>query len=353
MLNKITISQNTTGSETVSNECIPKLYKLTKDSYITGRLKGYIRPLYSFPHQTDFLTRRYELRIENINGTYYEWDDPEFTENIGKSNYFGDTIGVVDVNQRIDISGSFVSSQCPLLGNKNIEVIDLRPFTNIYAMKHGLCPITVIPSGLSVTELEQYNLREIYVRQPKGNKGNWHPTFSAAINIDGSTPYTLEKCWFENSGETYNHPFDGNGIGTGDDRVIKHFYFKNNYIKPGFDVANILSVGTTDGFPYATSWQSNRSLGTIKNMLVDSKIPLMPGGVDGWQEWSWQGMTFWVPDWQFETYTQMAARVLSPKQIRRISEYWTICSDDGIDPSWWRDPDTVTYMDGDIDESNL
>ena len=345
-LQVINIQQSLNTSERIDHYILGEIYKAYKNPSFKATkstLKGMVSVDFAYDFWINELQRKWSNFKITADGLYHNWDDPVFREGIAK--IWGDGYGVPESQLNSPKSFGCTESECkagPFWHNTEVEVMDLRPFTNINSIdsKWNYFRIHAHNEDWDHT---QKRLKEIYV-QVKG--GNAKTDFWGGM----TNSEHLEKLWIEGNKNPSTPCLNWISV-DGSQTIIDHYYFRNNCTIPSATIKR--DNGTTLGYICPQNgWQFRGWW--AQNIIVDSPMPLQ---LNTWLGWG-NGVnrtTFWVPDHQLQDYIQVfnltTGDEARPKSIRTFTDYniafpkfanWYVYP--GID--LYNNKDTYMYADG-------
>lgn len=361
-LNYIKLQQTTTQSEDLAPDEFERIYQMYKNSSFdrSSIIKGKVNTTYAYQSHINTLHTRFSNFNVNVsNSTYHEWDDEEFQTCISLL-HGSDHVGITAVDLTKPIALSSVANYGapkPFYGNKNIRVIDMRPFTNFSFQRNykgydsNLC---VVKAG---DDENEYSLKEIYYSSTNvsiDTKGFTPFSFIEAGTANSNT-YTLDKVWYEGATSTSQRGEMINGNAPNKQRVlVEDFYWLNHNEGIGQSERNTYTMPGSDEQKYLI-W-TNRNFngdyhdnGTyIHNLILDSPIPVYISQHANYSLWRAETM-LWVPDNQLEEYNYIYGTLAStigggqvmPKGISTISVYNAQFRNKA---NWWAYPNKTTYQ---------
>lgn len=350
----LNIQQSLNNTETITHDVLGKIYKAYKDPKFKATkstLRGSVSVDLAYDFWIDELTRRWSNFKISTREYYQNWDDPIFRECIAK--LWGDTYGVGKTQLDQSVSFGCTENEClasPFYHNTEVEVIDLRPFTNINRMD----------SYWNYFRIHKHNedwdnskmaLKEAYVQIKSG---------SIKVDFWGgmNSGEHLEKLWIEGSKNPAS-PCITWVRADGWDRgqtIIDHFYFRNNCT-----VTTNTPIQRDNGskFNYIcpqSGWQFRGFW--AQNIILDSPIPLQ---LNTGLEWgNGIGNTiFYVPDHQLKDYIKLynVRGDGHPKAFKTFNEYnimfpkfadWYKYKDNNI----YNEADSYLYAEGNTTENS-
>lgn len=357
-LTSLTIQQSTSNSEFLRNDEVEAIYQAYKNNNIdrASVLKGLINVQQAYKSHCDELHDRWRYLNFVISENYQEWEDEEFQRCIGLLH--GDGIGIInsDLNKTITLTSPAITgtTSFPLYGNKNIRIIDMRPFKNfsyrrdVEGFNSNLC---VVRAG---DDENEYQLKEVYISSITSGGG-----FSPFSFIEGgdnnSQTYTFEKGWFEGCNSTsakgdsiYRQV---SGVSSNTRCCFKHFYWLNHsegigqsnrkqIQMPGADEGDLTTYIEADHW----GWYHN-SDGEVycENLIIDSPVPILIRD-NGNNNRPWYKITvLYVPDNQLEIYNYLYRTYYNqpPANITTMSNYNTKFRQLA---NWWVYPGKTTYQ---------
>lgn len=300
----INIQQSLNTQERITHDTLGKIYKAYKNQSFKvtkSTLRGAVSVDLAYDFWIDELTRKWSNFRITADALYQNWDDAAFREGIAK--IYGDNYGVTESQLGKALSFSCTETECktgPFWHNTEVEVMDLRPFTNISRMDSYWNHFR-IHSHNEDWDFSQKRLKEIYIQVKQGT-----------IKVDFwggmSSGEHLEKLWVEGNKNSSSPCLswataDGGNYGQ---TIIDHFYFRNNCVIPSGTITR--NNGTTFGY-INPQWGWQYRGWWAQNIIVDSPMPLQlnggnQGGGLGWGN-GLDNTTFWVPDHQLSDYIKM------------------------------------------------
>ncbi len=346
-LKTLNIQQSPNVIERIDHTILSQIYDayeaiLANNNGRNSTLRGQLSVDRAYDYWVSDLTRKWtNLRISVDNGgVYHSWADKEFNRCISK--IWGDGYGVIESQFNISKTTQKQSSvESPFYGNKNVRVIDLRPFNNLLFEGTGNYNwfFTVPKEGTG----NEYQLREIYVSNVKANTPFQADAF---IGTENPTTYTLDKLWWEGPDRVDDGTYELWASTTGNSwyerRVVaNHFYYLNHSTGYGRSHHKSITIGD-ETFEYIDmgerGWQG-RGFGAL-HMLMDTPIPIKVGYYGYWGQ-AWSQTTFYVPDDQLSTWQKLYSSNdfqsdvnNRPKDIKSISDYNILFRNDGLE-NWW------------------
>lgn len=369
-LTSLTVQQSTTNAEFLMNDEVESIYQTYKHNNIdrASNLKGLINVQQAYASHCNELKTRFKNLNFVISEAYQEWEDQEFQRCI--SLLHGDGIGIIssDLNKTITPKSTAIIGDTlyPFYGNKNIEVIDMRPFKN-FAYRRDIEGMGLNNNGSSnlcvvraTDDESEYKLKEVYISSITSGGGFSPFTFIEPGTTNNST-YTFEKGWFEGCNSTsakgdsiFRHP---TGANTSNNRIcFKHFYWLNHNEGIGQSIRKEITLpGASEPTQYITTdnwgWYHNQD-GQVycENLIIDSPIPLLiteNGDPRGDRPW-FKTTVLYVPDDQFEAYNYLyrtygtnGNNPQPPAGITTISNYNSKFRQLA---NWWTYPGKITYQ---------
>jgi hypothetical protein len=361
-LTSLTVQQSTSNTEFLRNDEVESIYQSYKNSNIdkASVLKGLINVQQAYKSHCDELHARWKYLNFVISENYQEWTDQEFQRCI--SLLHGDGIGIIasDLVKQITARSPAIAGNIdyPLYGNKDIEVIDLRPFQNfaynrdVEGYNSNLC---VVRSNDNENE---YKLKEVYLSSITSGGGFSPFSFLEPGTTDSQT-YIFEKGWFEGcnsnsakSDSIFRHPTDNNR--STNRCCFKHFYWLNHTECIGQTTRKQIQMpGAAEGelttYIEADNWGwYHNSDGQVycENLIIDSPVPiLIPSNGNNTRPW-YKTTVLYVPDSQLEIYNYLYRTYYdsgrqAPAGITTMSNYNTKFRQLA---NWWVYPGKTTYQ---------
>lgn len=297
----LNIQQSLYNTEAITHDVLGKIYKAYKDpkfKVTKSTLRGSVSVDLAYDFWIDELTRRWSNFKISTREYYHNWDDPAFRECI--ANLWGDTYGVAESQLDKTFSFGCTENEClasPFYHNTEVEVIDLRPFTNINRMESEWNYFRIHRNNED-WDNSKMALKEAYVQIKSG-----------AIQVDFwggmRSGEHLEKLWIEGS-KNPSLPCLAwkSAIDWGGQTIIDHFYFRNNCtittnapIKRDNDTEfNYICPGDRAGWQFRGWW--------AQNIILDSPIPLQLNVGLGWGNGIGNTIIY-VPDHQLRDYIKL------------------------------------------------
>lgn len=361
-LNYIKLQQTTTQSEDLAPDEFERIYQMYKNSSFdrSSIIKGKVNTTYAYQSHINTLRTRFSNFMVNVsNSNYHEWDDEEF-QNCISLLHGSDHVGITAVDLTKPITLSSIASYGdpkPFYGNKNIRVIDMRPFKNFSFQRNyvnynsNLC---VVKAGEDENE---YSLKEIYYSSTNvtwETKG-FTPFAFIEKGTASSNTYTLDKVWYEGATTTSLGGEMINGDAPNKQRVlIEDFYWLNHNEGIGHQDRNTFTMPGSSEQSYLI-WTSRSRDGDyhdngtyIHNLILDSPIPILVAFHKNYNLWKTETI-LWVPDHQLDLYnyiygtlyTQLGCGEVMPKAISTISTYNSTYRNK---QNWWQYPGKITYQ---------
>lgn len=348
-LSTLSVQQNRTTYEKIAPQDIEYLYDAVTNNQLDNKSKlvGSVEADYGYRSHCQAIQSKFKLWNYYIKDTYYEWEDLAFQRAISKLHGDGTGIRPADLIKTITLTSvaAFGNTAKPFWQNKDIRVIDMRPFENFRysyyeSTDSNLC---VVKAGDNESS---YSLKEIYLTNSVVT--GWTPFSFIERGTSESDIYMLDKVWYEGVFSTstgaeqiYGHAGNESRCG------IKHFYWLNHSEGlGGYDHRHsIQSVDGTKTYYYIeaghNNWNSRGSF--IENLILDSPIPIAIGW-HGWGNGRWNSTMLWVPDDQLEAYNLIYSGSTGsdiPGGISTISVYNNTYRSMA---NWWVYPGRVTYQ---------
>lgn len=314
----INIQQSLNTTERITHDTLGEIYKAYKNSAFQvtkSTLRGAVSVDLAYDFWINELTRKWSNFRITADSLYQNWDDPIFREGIAK--IYGDNYGVSKLNLNQSFSFGCTESECksgPFWHNTEVEVMDLRPFTNISRMD----------SHWNYFRIHDYNedwdhtqkkLKEVYIQVKQGKI--WTNFWGGMLSEEH-----LEKLWIEGNKNpsspclTWDNGRFARDMGQ---TIIDHYYFRNNCTLASGSVTR--DNGTTFGYidPH-NGWQYKGWY--AQNIIVDSPIPLSLNNATAFGN-KVTKTTFWVPDHQLADYIKLfnTRGDSLPQAIRTFTDY--------------------------------
>lgn len=347
-LTTLSVQQTRTNYEKIAPQDIEYLYDAVVNNQLDNKSKlvGNVEADYGYRSHCQAIQSKFKLWNYYIKDTYYEWEDLAFQRAISKLHGDGTGIRPADLIKTITLTSvaAFGNTTKPFWQNKDIRVIDMRPFENFRYTR-----TTDSASNLCVVKCgdneSSYNLKEIYYTSTLAN-GLTPLTF---IEAGPSTAeiYMLDKVWYEGPFSTSLGMEQVYGGAANESRVgIKHFYWLNHSEGlGGYSHRNeIRSVDGTKTYYYIYSqggWNSRGSF--FENMILDSPIPIYLGA-HTWGNGRWRNTMLWVPDDQLEAYNLIYSTNEPGEMPASISTMSVYNNTYRSMANWWVYPGRVTYQ---------
>lgn len=317
----INIQQSLNTTERITHATLGEIYKAYKSpafKVTKSTLRGSVSVDLAYDFWIDELTRKWSNFKITADALYQNWDDPVFREGIAK--IYGDNYGVPEAQLNKSVSFGCTESECkagPFWHNTEVEVMDLRPFTNISRMD-SYWNYFRIHAYNEDWDHTQMKLKEIYIQVKQG---------SVKTDFWGGMISTehLEKLWVEGNKNpsspclNWVSSFDGGQAGQWGQTIIDHYYFRNNCVIPSSTITR--DNGTTFGY-IDPHWNWQFRGWWAQNIILDSPMPLKLNSQLDWGN-SIVNTTLWVPDHQLADYIKLfnSSEEAHPKAVKTFTDY--------------------------------
>ena len=314
----LNIQQSLNNTEAITHDVLGKIYKAYKDPQFKvtkSTLRGSVSVDIAYDFWIDELTRKWSNFKISTREYYHNWNDASFRECI--ANLWGDTYGIADSQLNKSLSFGCTENEClasPFYHNTEVEVIDLRPFTNINRMD----------SYWNYFRIHKHNedwdnsrmaLKEAYIQIKSGS-----------INVDFwggmQSGEHLEKLWIEGPKNPSSPCINWSSASGGNygQTIIDHFYFRNNCTVTTNTPIQRDNGSTFNFLCPQSGWQFRGWW--PQNVILDSPIPLQLNTGLGWGN-SIGNTTFYVPDHQLADYIKLynTRGEGQPKAFKTLTEY--------------------------------
>ena len=344
----LNIQQSLNNTESITHDVLGKIYAAYKDPQFKvtkSTLRGSVSTDLAYQFWIDELTRKWSNFKISTREYYHYWADPVFRECIAK--VWGDNYGIAESQLNKNFSFSCTQGECeasPFFHNTEVEVIDLRPFTNISRIDSTWNWFRIHKHNED-WDNSQMKLKEIYVQCKTGQ---------VKVDFWGGmyTGEHLEKLWVEgpkNPSSPCLTWSSVDGWNTGQ-TIIDHYYFRNNCTITSNTPIQRDNGSTFNYLNPQSGWQFRGWW--AQNIILDSPIPLQLNDGLGWGN-GIGNTTFYVPDHQLSDYVKLynIRGEGQPKAFKTWTEYnityprfarWY--EYEGIDT--YTDADSYLYADG-------